>query len=199
MVNLIIAPHIDDEVLGCSAFLCKDAFVLYCGVQDREVIDVEGRLGELEKVKGETGFTYHILEGTGENRYDLFDLINHFEHYLKYLKPGLILIPHPSYNQDHRTVYEAAFTSLRPHDKIPFVKKVLVYEQPHTFFWTRNQFTPNYFVPVDIDRKIRLYELMKSQVRSFRSSEHLRTMALARGGQSDSMYTKAYEILRWKE
>jgi len=197
MKTLIIAPHIDDEVLGCSAFLTEDSFVLYCGVQDREVISAEGRLEELEAVRKKTGFDYHILKDTKENEYDLFLLLNHFEACLHDLKPEQVLIPHPSYNQDHRTVYEASFTALRPHDEIPFTKKVLVYEQPHTFFWRRKRFSPNYFIEIDINFKVYLYELMKSQVRPFRSPEHLRMMAVLRGGQSNMEYAEAYEILRW--
>ena len=197
MKVLIIAPHIDDEVLGCSAFLNENAFVLYCGVQDRKVISKKGRLIELESVKKESGFEYSILNDTKENEYELFLLLGHFEEFINYLSPDMVLIPHPSYNQDHRTVYEAAFTALRPHDENFFVKKVLVYEQPHTLFWRRNVFGPNYFVEVDIKRKIKLYELMPSQVRSFRGQEHLEAMAVLRGGQSNMKYAESYEILRW--
>lgn len=197
MKNLIIAPHIDDEVLGCSAFLNEDTFVLYCGVQDREGIDISGRYEELEKVRKETGFQYHVLKHTHENKYELFDLLQSFEARIKISTPEFMLIPFPSYNQDHRTVYDAAFTALRPHDKNYFVKKVLIYEQPHTFFWGRSEFVPNYFVPVDINQKLYLYKLMASQVRSFRSAEHLRSMAILRGGHSNMKYAEAYKILRW--
>ena len=38
---------------------------------------------------------------------------------------------------------------------------------------------------------------MKSQVRKFRSSEHLRAIAKLRGGQSNYDYAEAYKILRW--
>jgi len=101
-------------------------------------------------------------------------------------------------------VYEAAITALRPHDKNFFVKKAFVYEQPHTFLWAQRPgridvFEPNYFVPIDIDHKVKLYNLMGSQVRSFRSPEILRSMAHLRGHQCNSAYAEAYGILRWVE
>jgi hypothetical protein len=89
--------------------------------------------------------------------------------------------------------------SLRPHDRNHFVKKVLLYEQPQVYFWntTGREFNANYFVEIDIDKKIKVYEAMKSQVRSFRSSEHLRANAKLRGGQSNCDYAEAFEIIRW--
>jgi len=63
--------------------------------------------------------------------------------------------------------------------------------------WDDENFKPNYFIPIDIERKVKLYEIMKSQVRKFRSSEHLRAIAKLRGGQSNYDYAEAYKILRW--
>ena len=32
MLKIIVAPHIDDEVLGCGGILDENTFVFYCGV-----------------------------------------------------------------------------------------------------------------------------------------------------------------------
>ena len=89
--------------------------------------------------------------------------------------------------------------SLRPHDNNYFVKKVFVYEQPHMLFWDNGgvDFKPNHFIPIDIEKKIKVYTTMKSQVRSFRSPEHLRAIGKLRGGQSNCNYAEAFQILRW--
>ena len=134
------------------------------------------------------------------NYYILQDLIGIFEKKINELKPLEIYIPHPSYNQDHRAVYEAVMISLRPHDINFFVKKVLVYEQPHVFLWSdtyKDNFKPNYFVPIDVDRKVKAYELMKSQVRDFRSSEDIRALSQLRGTQSGCDYAESFQIIRW--
>ena len=204
--KLVISPHIDDEVLGCGGILDKDTFVLYCGVENRYVngdmsISVVTRINELNKVSKFLNFDFKLLDNK-VNNFQLKDLIGEFEEVISRLKPQQIYIPYPSYNQDHRIVYEASLIATRPHDINFFVKKVLVYEQPHVFFWDKTHninsgFVPNYFIPIDINKKIKAYELMKTQVRSFRSSENLKSMANLRGTQSNNEYAEAFQILRW--
>ena len=204
--KLVISPHIDDEVLGCGGILDKDTFVLYCGVENRYVngdmsISVVTRINELKKVSKFLNFDFKLLDNK-VNNFQLKDLIGEFEEVISRLKPQQIYIPYPSYNQDHRIVYEASLIATRPHDINFFVKKVLVYEQPHVFFWDKTHniisgFVPNYFIPIDINKKIKAYELMKTQVRSFRSSENLKSMANLRGTQSNNEYAEAFQILRW--
>ena len=151
---------------------------------------------ELNSVVSLTNHSYKILDNK-VNHYKLQDLISSFEKYINDYKPSEIYIPHPSYNQDHRVVYDAAMTALRPHDVNHFVKRIFMYEQPHMLFWDDKDFKPNYFVPIDIERKIKMYELMKTQVRKFRSSEHLRAISKIRGGQSNCEYAESFKILRW--
>ena len=204
--KLVISPHIDDEVLGCGGILDKDTFVLYCGVENRYVngdmsISVVTRINELKKVSKFLNFDFKLLDNK-VNNFQLKDLIGEFEEVISRLKPQQIYIPYPSYNQDHRIVYEASLIATRPHDINFFVKKVLVYEQPHVFFWDKTHninsgFVPNYFIPIDINKKIKAYELIKTQVRSFRSSENLKSMANLRGTQSNNEYAEAFQILRW--
>tara|TARA_R100000008_G_scaffold64141_1_gene41254 strand:- start:3997 stop:4626 length:630 start_codon:yes stop_codon:yes gene_type:complete len=204
--KLVISPHIDDEVLGCGGILDKDTFVLYCGVENRYVngdmsISVVTRINELKKVSKFLNFDFKLLDNK-VNNFQLKDLIGEFEEVISRLKPKQIYIPYPSYNQDHRIVYEASLIATRPHDINFFVKKILVYEQPHVFFWDKTHninggFVPNYFIPIDVNKKIKAYELMKTQVRSFRSSENLKSMANLRGTQSNNEYAEAFQILRW--
>ena len=196
--KMIISPHIDDDVLGCGGVMDENTFVLYCGVDDFHIISREDRLKEANIVKEFLGHDYFLLENK-VNSYVIQDLIGSFQEYINSYKPDEVYIPYPSYNQDHRAVYEAALVALRPHDINHFVKKVLVYEQPHVFLWDHNygEFKPNYFVPMDIYKKTKAYELMKSQVREFRGIDKVKALALLRGGQSNNKYSEAFQILRW--
>lgn len=202
--KIVLSPHIDDEVLGCGGILNENTFVIYCGLDESHIKEdwvkerpkKEDRMSELNSVVSITNHSYKILDNK-VNHYKLQNLINSFEKYINDYKPSEIYIPHPSYNQDHRVVYEAALTALRPHDINHFVKKVFIYEQPHMLFWDDKDFKPNYFTPIDIERKTKLYELMETQVRNFRSAEHIRAIAKLRGGQSNYEYAEAFKILRW--
>lgn len=199
--KLILSPHVDDDVLGCGGILDSNSLVLYCGLDETGIKDrpsEQKRLEEINDVIKITDHKYEILDNL-VNRYKKHDLIGEFERVINHYKPDEIYLPHPSYNQDHVEVYESSMVALRPHDLNYFVKKVFVYEQPHMLFWDNNgvEFKPNYFVPIDIEKKIRVYTLMKSQVRSFRSPDHIKAISKLRGGQSDCDYAEAFKILRW--
>ena len=204
--KLVIAPHVDDDVLGGGGIIDNDTFVLYCGLDENHIDNrpqVQTRVNEAEAVSNFLGNKFTILDNK-VNYYKLQDLLSHFEKIIKEKQPEQIFIPHPSYNQDHRVVFDAILTALRPHDINFFVKKVLIYEQPHVFLWDYNNdinttLKPNYFVPINIERKIKAYKLMSSQVRSFRSPETLKSMAMLRGQQSNNQFAEAFQIVRWVE
>ena len=205
ITRLIIAPHIDDEILGCFSAIDKNTFILYCGCDEshiqfdwvRQRPNSDTRLDELQQVQSKYGFDCVVLPNK-VNEYKITDLIPQFEKYINQVKPDEIYIPVPSYNQDHRVVYEAALTALRPHDINFFVKKILVYEQVQDL-WNHNYhtFNPTYFKSLDINEKIETYQILQSQVRSFRSPEMLKNLAAIRGIQSNINYAEAFEILRW--
>tara|TARA_R100000306_G_scaffold42211_2_gene40979 strand:- start:3755 stop:4372 length:618 start_codon:yes stop_codon:yes gene_type:complete len=203
MKQMIISPHVDDEVLGCGGILSSDTFVLHCGLAENQqhghvALTRAERVEEFHRVVQEIDFSFHLLHHP-VNRYNASDLIPDIELYINKIQPDKIYIPHPSYNQDHRAVYEACLTALRPHDINFFVKKVLIYEQPHVVFWNHNYktFNPNHFVKIDIDKKLHLYSLIETQVRSFRSADHIKAIARVRGGQSGCDHAEAFEIIRW--
>jgi LmbE family N-acetylglucosaminyl deacetylase len=207
MKRLIIAPHIDDEILGCFSSIDSDTFILYCGMDESKIKfdwvkqrpDSDTRLKELQAVQEEMLFSYEILNNE-VNNYVIQNLIPEFERVINQVKPDELYIPVPSYNQDHRVVYEAALTALRPHDVNFFVKRVLVYEQIQDL-WNHNyhSFNPTFFRTLDIDKKIKMYNLMQSQVRAFRNNNMLQTLAELRGIQANVKYAEAFEVLRWIE
>ena len=203
MKQMIISPHVDDEVLGCGGILSSDTFVLHCGLAENQqhghvALTRAERVEEFHRVVQEIDFSFHLLHHP-VNRYNASDLIPDIELYINKIQPDKIYIPRPSYNQDHRAVYEACLTALRPHDINFFVKKVLIYEQPHVVFWNHNYktFNPNHFVKIDIDKKLHLYSLIETQVRSLRTADHIKAIASVRGGQSGCDHAEAFEIIRW--
>ena len=203
--SLVIAPHVDDEVLGCGGILDSSFLVYFCGIdesllrQDKDRVATDKRFSELRKVADYLGFSFECNKTSKVNNYSEQEFINTFEDLINRIKPEVIFLPHPGYNQDHRAIFNAAFIALRPHDKNFFVKKVLIYEAAHDVIWNPKSINLNYFVPIDIERKIKAYEFHKSQVRGMRSSQLLRDIAAVRGAASNCKYAEAFEILRWCE
>jgi LmbE family N-acetylglucosaminyl deacetylase len=199
MKKLVIAPHIDDEVVGCGGILDEDTIVYFCGVDQYHIIPKEERLKELQKVCDFYNYKYNVNEKSVVNKYCATDFIDDFQDTINVFKPEKVYIPYPSYNQDHQQIYNAAMIALRPHDKNFFVKKVLVYEGIGAFQWYKPDYEVNHFVEIDIERKLEGYARHKSQIRGHRSFEHVRALATLRGSQIGVKYAEAYIIKRWVE
>lgn len=192
---LVIAPHPDDEIIGCGGFITRvkeeggKVFVLFLtvgGTKDytkgkRRSISASDRIKEIEKVTkflkfdgwhlAFPGDKYHLRLDQLPQR-DLIDSIENGPVSLNRQKPTIVAIPSPSsYNQDHRVCAQAAFAATRPMPKEfkPLSPLVISYEEP-TDFWTPDEPSHlNFFVTLterDLKAKITALKLYKTQVRS---------------------------------
>lgn len=201
---LVIAPHVDDEALGCGGILDERFHVHYCGVEDRQAVSRAERLDEAAACAEFLSFSWSLEEETNTvNDYRVPHLVCQLEKIVNHLRPDTVFLPYPSYNQDHRAVFDAALTALRPHDVNHFVRNVLLYEEIQVAGWPRGEdllrnlaFQPTVFVPIDIERKIEGYRRHASQVRPMRSPDLLTTLAKWRGFQSGWEYAEAFQPVR---
>jgi N-acetylglucosamine malate deacetylase 1 len=198
---LVIAPHADDEVLGCASLLGADTLVVYLGIDDFHVVDRTTRLAEVARVSQYFGFPWRVADFP-VNRYytEHRAIVQHLEELIEEVRPSRMFIPSPSYNQDHRTASQACYTALRQHDQHHFVRRVLAYEEPDMYIGRAGEaghFEPCYFRSLDIERKIHGYRLHASQVRGHRSESILRGMAAHRGAQSMLPAAEAFHVIRW--
>lgn len=203
---LIIAPHPDDEVLGCGGIMSKygNSVSVFYVTSHHPAVSGEVYMKEKYAVLKKAGIYSEITSPyfTLTNKLDtipMSSIISEIESVIEKLKPDTIFTCFPSYNQDHRVVYEATVTATRPHDKNHFVKNVLVYEQPETLHSNRTEagiFVPNVFVPIDISSKLELYSVYNSQVRGHRSPETIKGLAALRGSYINKPYAEAFSVLR---
>lgn len=194
--TLIFSPHVDDEVLGCFAYLTPSTHVLYGGVEERTTIARSTRLEELNASAEHLGFHWTLLENP-VNHYEASALIGPMETLINQLQPQTVLLPEPSYNQDHRAFYDAALVATRPHDTLWRVNEVLIYEQPHSVIWPHTeQATPSVFIPINIEAKLEAYARYASQVRGHRSPETVAALAALRGAQIGVAHAEAYQARR---
>lgn len=110
--RLIIAPHADDEVLGCGGLLAKhpeNTAVVVLGQPDAI------RLVEFERAKAILGYDHSFLLGL-EDGYvgtDMHTLVGKLDGVLNEWRPREMYLPFPSTHQDHIAAFEAGMRSAR--------------------------------------------------------------------------------------
>ncbi|MBW1740225.1 MAG: PIG-L family deacetylase [Deltaproteobacteria bacterium] len=214
---LVIAPHMDDEVLGCGGAIARhvdegdkvDVCVVcnraYCRIYDPDAIATEeASTGKAKEILGYSGL--HFLNLPDERLYGhLQELLEALERIVAEVKPEVVYTCHAGdLHQDHRTVAHAANIALRA-VAAPFVRRVLAYEVPsgteQAFPGASETFRPNVFTDIEaqLDRKLAAVEVYERESRPFphpRSQEMLRAKARVRGAQCGRAAAEAFVLLR---
>lgn len=217
MTILVIAPHMDDEVLGCGGVICKHAaagddvdviFVahrIYDHIYDVAKNNVE-RLHAL-KAKEVLGYRDAVFLDMNDERLDasVQDVIVELEKHVSRLKPDIVYIPFRGDNhQDHRAVFDAARVALRP-SATPYIKSIYMYEVPSSTEQSpamlENAFLPARYADIKpyVDKKIEAllcYETEKRKFPNPRSHEAIRLIAGKRGTESGFVAAEAFMVIR---
>jgi LmbE family N-acetylglucosaminyl deacetylase len=216
---LVISPHPDDEMISTGGLIAKainenaKVFVLYISIgKSRQLVtgktEESTRLKETEDVSKFMGFTYKFqFIGDEFMRIDSLpqkSIIEPIEDIMQEFKPDIVVIPYQySFDQDHRAIFTAAMTALRP---IPrkvrhLVAFVLEFEEPHSW-GIGPAFKPNYYVVLNeelLKRKLDGLRFHKTQIRDepfTRSLENLTRLAQFRGHEIGEDYAEAYRLHR---
>ena len=212
---LVIAPHSDDEVLGCGGLISKikkeggKVFVLIFNLgfekndtkesQDKRKQEVKEAMNAL-KVDD-----YHLVhEKADDNRdldveplHSLIEVIESTSNVsLEKISPTIVAIPTIfSHHQDHVHVHNACIAALRP-ISTPVSSVVLSYEAPEHSRWSSSGvFEPNFFVEIDdvIENKIMAFSKYISQIRpGGRDADSIRNQAIYRGQEVGKNLCEAF-------
>lgn len=197
---LMLSVHRDDEVLSAGGTLaqCNELHIFYYN-NIHPNVPITTYDEEANAVRDALKCTSSYSQFMNVNHLSDFPLTSHvteLEQLINRYKPTTIIGPVPSYNSDHRRVYEAMMTALRVHDRNWLVPIVLLAEQPESHTPAYWDFKPDVFIPIDISEKLQLYELYNSQQRAHRSRDHLIGMAIFRGMQCGHPCAEAFQSLR---
>lgn len=110
--RLIVAPHCDDEALGCGGLLAK--YPEQCSVVVLAEPD-EVRRKEFEEARAILGYREaHFLDiADGYVGDDMAALVGHLDVLLAEIRPDELYLPYPSMHQDHISGYEAGVRASR--------------------------------------------------------------------------------------
>ncbi len=204
---LVIAPHADDEVLGCGGYMIKEiekgakVYVLFGTIGGSDVRQpIDERKSEVEKVAKACGFDYGVIAYNYDAMMDKIEdkkIIGVIDKAIADLKPDEVLVNYPSRHQDHKKMYECCMAAMRLKEGFmpPFFA---LYEYP----FITNMEVPNgglfyYNIEDVLDRKVSLFGLYKTQVKASPSplnEEGIRSIARMRGMESGVKYAEMFYI-----
>lgn len=228
---LVITPHADDETYGCAGSIARikalggEVYVVLATAGsvvhfaddeggNTKLVTNETRLREFESVmrllkvdEWDLLFTdaqTHLALDTVPRRELVRLLEADGKLAIDHVRPTMVMIPAPSYNQDHEALYRACVTATRP--GVPsqrhVVPLVLAYDNT-SLFWSFGQerFQPTCYLDISdyLEVKIQAMRLHASQVRPpiyHGSPESLELTTRLRGREVSVEAAEGFSVLR---
>jgi LmbE family N-acetylglucosaminyl deacetylase len=214
---LILAPHADDEVVGCGGMIARRAAEGYSihvvvaaigGLKHRHLNDttsLEQRKQELAKAADILGVskTTILYEGM-DMRLDTVpqvDIVTKLDSILDQTYYEEVYFPFASHNHDHQELYRAAYAALRTTSGRRIPRLSALYE--YAFFgWNPTEIRGGklYIDITDhLEAKIKAFEIYASQLRAFPhpcSPQAISTLAATRGAECMCTAAELFYIQR---
>ena len=205
---LVIAPHADDEVLGCGGYLIHEKAL---GAEIRLVIgtiggtdrrqDYETRMAEFrsvcEALDASSVVPYKNMDAMMDTL-PAFDITTKLDHIIDSFRPDEIFINYRSLHQDHIKLYECALASVRLREGYS-PRLVALYEYP--FATTQVGPIGGGFMYHDIsdciEEKVALFEKYATQIRETPSPlnrEGVLALARMRGVECGVDYAEKFYV-----
>ena len=218
MKVLVIAPHPDDESLGCGGTLLRHkaqgdevSWLIMTSITEAHGYArsaANARSNEVDLVSEVYGFkkVFQLgLEPAGLDQYPLSNLVDKVKKVFDEINPELVYLPFPyDVHTDHKVTFEACF----PCTKIfrqSSVKQIRCYETlSETEFQASGVvpvFQPNCYVNIEafLEKKLHILNIYKTELGPPpfpRSLEAVKAQALLRGQVAGTNAAEAFMIIR---
>ena len=216
---LAIAPHPDDETLGCGGTLLSHRkkgdtiswLIVTRGHEpqwSKEVLaQKEEEIAAVNAAYGFANLYRADLPTVKLESLPLGDVIDKLREAITAAKPDIVYLNHfGDVHSDHRVVFDATMSVLKPfYGGRHGVKRVLSYEVlSSTDAFPANParaFVPNVFADISqyIDRKLEIMSMYRSEVQDYplpRSNDSLRALARYRGSSIGVDHAEAFMLVR---
>lgn len=218
MINLVIAPHADDEILGCGATISKiskkeKVYILILTdaskgnnkkYSEKYIKNIRKEALKAHKILGISNTYFHDFPAPKLDQYPSFLISDLISKYINKLKPKRVFIPNVNdAHIDHKITHHASLVSLRPINKF-VVDEILSYEVLSETEWSNenNYFSPNLFIKINqsqLNKKIKAFECFKSQIKKVphpRSIDGIVNLAKIRGQIINTKFAESFKIIR---
>jgi len=214
---IVIAPHPDDETLGCGGTLLKHKYqgdevnwMILTNISQVEgwsQEQVHNRQLEIDNVAKTYGFnSVEKLDfpTTQLDTIPMSNLIGKISKFISKIEPHTIYLNfHNDVHTDHQMAFQAVMSCTK-NFRYPFIRRILMYETlSETEFaptLTGHEFKPNVFVDITdfLDKKIEIMKIYKSEVMEPpypRSLSVLEAFAKYRGSRIGVEYAESFMLL----
>ena len=212
---VIIAPHPDDETLGCGGTIARladsDAQVSVLVVSGglpplykREVFETSRREAETAfKILGVSSSAFLEIPATFVRDLAVAKLNAMISDFIRQAGAEMVFVPFPDRHIDHRVIFDASIVACRP-SSASAPKVVLAYETLSETHWNvpgiEPAFLPELFVDISkcITRKQMALKCYASQIENApsRSVDACTALARFRGSQNGCEYAEAFKVVR---
>jgi LmbE family N-acetylglucosaminyl deacetylase len=215
---LVIAPHPDDEVLGCGGTMCRlaaEGHEVVVAIMTRgweplfpesQVAQVRAEARAANARLGVARVEFVDLPATRLHALPEHELNAAVDELVDAERPGWVFLPHPGdRHEDHRQLFDAAMVALRPVRGRDHIRRIWCYETVSETHWAAAQIEPN-FEPhtwVDIsgqlETKLEAMKLYASQVQPGpgpRSLAAVEALAVWRGSVVSLEAAECFVVVR---
>ena len=218
---LIIAPHADDEILGCGGsinFFRRKGYDVYVAIltnankgdetkySEKYIYNLRKEAIKSHKHLGVSGTFFFEFPAPFLDQYPIAKISESIKKIITKIKPKKLFIPHLNDSHvDHQIIHKACMVAARPVGKVK-IEEVLSYETLSETEWglrnNDNYFIPNYFIILnknDIKKKLGAFKFYKSQIKKNnhpRSLKSIEALSINRGSNISENYAEAFILVR---
>ena len=215
--TLVIAPHPDDEILGCGGTMARLAdeggdvvvAVVTKGCEpafsSEFVVQVRAELAAAHNTIGVKEVHFLDLPAAALDMSGTAEINSKFDALLADVRPDSIFVPFVGdIHVDHQLSFLGAMVASRP-NRPTAPRRIYAYETLSETNWyaptITPAFVPNAFIDISstLERKLDAFECFKSQVRAFpdeRSLEAIRALATLRGATAYRRAAEGFMLVR---
>jgi LmbE family N-acetylglucosaminyl deacetylase len=214
---LVLAPHPDDEILGCGGTIARivaeggdvQVAIVTRGQEPRfdktQVDQVADEAKQAHRLLGISRTHFLGLPAAELDRMAQADLNDAIGGIVAEARPDTLFIPFGGdLHFEHRLVFDAALVAARPRGS-DYPRRIYAYETLSETNWSAPglspAFRPNVFIDIDdyLEAKLSAFRCFVSQCRPFpdeRSIETLRALAALRGSTVTRRAAEAFMLVR---